>query len=100
MTPTTVLVRQAIKNISEWTCGTRPKVIPVRAIVSPSAGDQRCVRFEVTVPFEYELEVYAFLRQRLQIAPPAAGLPLLLSGEQACALIEAAIQEASAKEAV
>ena len=96
MALTTVSVRLAIKRIAELTCGTRPKVVPVRITSGPAGRALHGYNFAVAVPFEYRLEIYAFLEDRLKLQTPGDGRALILTREEASAVVELALSSGTA----
>ena len=79
---TSVTVRLALKKLAKITCGFAPS--SVRVSVVP-AGDQRV--YVTSVPFEFRSEIYQYLAQHTSIRIPVNGDPLVLTGEEAKALV-------------
>jgi hypothetical protein len=88
MPVTTVSIRIALKRIAEITCGMSPRVIPVAVHGSPP---QRV--FVASIPFEYKSEVCAYLAEHLGIEHSVDGYPLVLTLQQASALLELPLKE-------
>ena len=88
MTPTTVSVRLAIKKIAQITCGVRPKAVPVAIAV-----DSTDPVFLVSIPFEYEVEVYFYLAVHLGFGHPINGKPLTLTRAEASAIVELVLKQ-------
>ena len=87
MAVTTVSIRLALRKIAEITCGMSPKVISVTAL-----GDPTHRVFAASVPLEYHAEVCSYLAKLVGIHVPVTGAPLLLTSEQASAVVELALQ--------
>jgi len=79
---TSVTVRLALKKLAEITCGIAPT--SVRVSVVP-AGAHRV--YVTSVPFEFRSEVYQYLAEHTSIRVPVNGDPLVLTGEEAMALV-------------
>jgi len=79
---TSVTVRLALKKLAELTCGIAPT--SVRVSVVP-AGAHRV--YVTSIPFEFRAEVYQYLAEHTCIRVPVNGDPLVLTGEEAMALI-------------
>jgi hypothetical protein len=79
---TSVTVRLALKKLAEITCGIAPT--SVRVSVVP-AGAHRV--YVTSVPFEFRSEVYQYLAEHTSIRIPVNGDPLVLTGEEALALV-------------
>ena len=79
---TSVTVRLALKKLAEITCGIAPT--SVRVSVVP-AGAHRV--YVTSVPFEFRSEVYQYLAEHTSIRIPVNGDPLILTGEEAMALV-------------
>ena len=79
---TSVTVRLALKKLAEITCGIAPT--SVRVSVVP-AGAHRV--YVTSVPFEFRSEVYQYLAEHTSIRIPVNGDPLVLTGEEAMALV-------------
>jgi hypothetical protein len=79
---TSVTVRLALKKLAEMTCGIAPT--SVRVSVVP-AGAHRV--YVTSIPFEFRAEVYQYLAEHTSIRIPVNGDPLVLTGQEAMALI-------------
>ena len=79
---TSVTVRLALKKLAEITCGIAPT--SVRVSVVP-AGAHRV--YVTSVPFEFRSEVYQYLAEHTSIRIPVNGDPLVLTAEEAMALV-------------
>jgi len=79
---TSVTVRLALKKLAEITCGIAPT--SVRVSVVP-AGAHRV--YVTSVPFEFRSEVYQYLAEHTSIRIPVNDDPLILTGEEAMALV-------------
>jgi hypothetical protein len=79
---TSVTVRLALKKLAEITCGIAPA--SVRVSVVP-AGAHRV--YVTSVPFEFRSEVYQYLAEHTSIRIPINGDPLVLTGDEAMALV-------------
>jgi hypothetical protein len=79
---TSVTVRLALKKLAEITCGIAPT--SVRVSVVP-AGAHRV--YVTSVPFEFRSEVYQYLAEHTSIRIPVNGDPLILTGDEAMALV-------------
>ena len=79
---TSVTVRLALKKLAEITCGIAPT--SVRVSVVP-AGAHRV--YVTSVPFEFRSEVYQYLAEHTSIRIPINGDPLVLTGDEAMALV-------------
>jgi len=79
---TSVTVRLALKKLAEITCGIAPS--SVRVSVVP-AGAHRV--YVTSVPLEFRSEVYQYLAEHTSIRVPINGDPLVLTGDEAMALI-------------
>jgi hypothetical protein len=79
---TSVTVRLALKKLAEITCGIAPT--SVRVSVVPTGAHRVYV---TSVPFEFRSEVYQYLAEHTSIRIPVNGDPLVLTGEEAMALV-------------
>src|SRR4051794_18468869 len=79
---TTVSIRLALRKLAEMTCGTAPSLIRVTARVE---GSQRI--YSAAIPWEYRDEVCSLLRERLDTEPHMQGSLLILTEEQAGAVL-------------
>jgi hypothetical protein len=79
---TTVSIHLALRRFSEITCGTTPSLIRVTARLEGSRRVYRAV-----IPKEYRDEVCAFLRRRLDSRIHLDDSFLILTEEQAEALL-------------
>lgn len=86
MLVTTVSIRLALKKIAEITCGTSPKVIHVKAL-----GDPMHRVFAASIPWEYRLEIHAYLAQHLSMSTEDDAL--IMTSEQAAAVVELALKD-------
>ncbi|HTS55277.1 MAG TPA: hypothetical protein VMH26_18560 [Burkholderiales bacterium] len=84
-TVTSVTVRMALKKLAEITCGFAPS--SVRVSVVPSGAHRVYV---TSIPFEFRAEVYHYLAEHTSIRVPVNGDPLVLSGDEATALVNLA----------
>jgi hypothetical protein len=84
-TVTTVSLRLAVRRLAEISCGTAPT--SVRVAVMPSGADRT---YAVLIPFEYRAEVHHYLAEHTSVPIPADGGALVLSSDQALALIDLA----------
>jgi hypothetical protein len=82
---TSVSLRLALERLAEIRCGTAPSSI--RVAVVPCGTDRTYV---VPIPFEYRTEVYQFLVDSTDVSPPLDGGPLILSPDQASAIVHLA----------
>jgi hypothetical protein len=94
MAVTTVSIRLALKKIAEITCGMSPRVIPVTAL-----GDPVHRVFAVSIPFEYKAEVCLYLTAHLGLPHAVDGGPLLLTAQQASAVVELAFSRGVSRSA-
>jgi|SRR5689334_22187220 hypothetical protein len=88
MTPAKWSIRLTIKKIAEETCGIRPKAIPVT-----SSGGGRDTIFSVSIPFEYNVEVYSYLAQHLGIRRVIDSKDLTLTVQEACAIVRFVLKD-------
>jgi hypothetical protein len=85
LTVTSVTVRMALKKLAEITCGIAPT--SVRVSVVPSGAHRVYV---TSIPFEFRAEVYQYLAEHTSIRIPVNGDPLVLTGDEATALVNLA----------
>ena len=79
---TTVSIRLALRKLAEITCGIAPSLIRVTARREDSGRV-----YSVAIPWEYRDEVFAFLRQQLDFEIHIDGSLLVLTEEQARAVL-------------
>ena len=79
---TSVTVRLALKKLAEITCGFAPSTVRVSVV---PAGAHRV--YVTSVPFEFRSEVYQYLAEHTSIRIPINGDPLVLTGDEAMALV-------------
>ena len=72
----------ALKKIADITCGTRPAAIPVK-VIDPWNGF-----VTVSLPSECELPVFSYLAKHIGMDQPKRAHPLVLTSNQAVALVE------------
>ncbi len=95
MAVTTVSIRLAMKKIATITCGMSPRVLPVAVIPVATFRSPTDRLFAVSVPFEYRSEVYSYLAEHLTFHPVMERGNLLLTSEQAAAVVQLAEGTAS-----
>jgi hypothetical protein len=95
MAVTTVSIRLAIKKIATITCGMSARVIPVAVIPVGRPTDRL---FAVAIPFEYRSEVYSYLAEHLPSHPVMERGNLVLTSEQAAAVVQLAEVTVSTQE--
>jgi hypothetical protein len=76
----------AMKKIADITCGTRPDAIQIKVI------DPWNHVFTVSLPSEYQAPIYSYLARHIDLQQPKAGQPLLLTGQEAAALLQLALK--------
>src|SRR5689334_12762106 len=79
---TTAAVRLALRKLAEVTCGTAPSLIRITARVE----DSRRI-YSASIPWEYRDEVCWFLRQQLGFEIPLQESVLVMTEEQAGAVV-------------
>jgi hypothetical protein len=79
---TTLSIRLALRKLCEFTCGTSPSLIRVTAHIE----DSRRI-YSASIPWEYRDEVCSCLRERLDIEIRIQGSQLILTEEQAGAVL-------------
>jgi hypothetical protein len=79
---TTVSIRLALRKLADVTCGTAPRMIRVTARLE----DSRRI-YSAAIPWEYRDEVCSVLRQQLGFDIPVQGSVLVLTEEQAGAVV-------------
>jgi hypothetical protein len=79
---TTVSIRLALRKLAEITCGTAAPLIRVTARVE---GSRRI--YSAAIAWEYRDEVCSLLRERLDTELPLQGSLLLLTEDQAGAVL-------------
>ena len=82
---TTTSIQFALKKIAHLTCGSAPRLVPVVALGHPTA-----LRFATCIPTEYRSHVYSYLAECLALPTLTEGQPLVLSRDQASAVISLA----------
>jgi hypothetical protein len=80
---TVALLRVALAKIAETAYGSVPDVIPVVVI-----GDQADRHFAVSIPAQCRDSVYAYIAARLSVAVDFSNEPLMLSSQQAAAVVQ------------
>ena len=88
-------LREAFEIISAAACGATPALIRV---VVPTTQEPRT--FIVALPSECRASVYAYLADRIDLAIPVAGEPLILTAVEAAAVLRLAIEVTAVKDAV
>jgi|SRR3954462_10749953 len=83
---TTLAIRLALRKLAEITCGTAPTLIRVTARVE----DSRRI-YSAAIPWEYRDEVRSFLRQQLGSEIPVQSAVIVLTEEQAGAVVALAL---------
>jgi hypothetical protein len=83
---TTVSIRLALRKLAEVTCGTAPSLIRVTARVAQSGRI-----YSAAIPWEYRDEVCKFLRQQLGSEIPVQTAVIVLTEEQARAVVALAM---------
>ena|SRR5215510_13930153 len=78
-------IRFALRKIAEITCDTAPSLIRVSARLENSRRTHGAA-----IPWEYRAEICAFLRQKLGFELRMDGSVLILTEEQARAVLELA----------
>ena len=81
MTVSSLSICLAFKKIADITCGTRPEAVHIRMI------DPLDRILSVSLPPEYQSEVFSYLNEHLGIEKPRRGQPLLLTSNQASAVV-------------
>jgi hypothetical protein len=76
-----------MKKIATITCGMSPRAVPVAVI---PAGNPMSQLFAVAIPFEYRSEVFMYLKEHLTFHPVMERENLLLTSEQAAAVVQLA----------
>jgi hypothetical protein len=79
---TTVSIRLALRKLAEVACGTAPTLIRVTARVEDSKRI-----YSAAIPWEYRDEVCWFLRQQLGFDIPVQDSVLVLTEDQAGAVV-------------
>jgi hypothetical protein len=79
---TTVSIRLALRKLAEVACGTAPTLIRVTARVEDSKRI-----YSAAIPWEYRDEVCSFLRQQLGFDIPVQDSVLVLTEDQAGAVV-------------
>ena len=83
---TRLSIRLALRKLAEVACGTAPSLIRVTACVEDSGRV-----YSVSIPWEYRDEVCSFLRQQRGFEIPMQGSVLVLTEEQARAVVALAM---------
>jgi hypothetical protein len=83
---TTVSIRLALCKLAEVTCGTAPSLIRVTARVAQSGRI-----YSAAIPWEYRDEVCSLLRQQLGFEIGVQGAAIILTEEQADAVLALAM---------
>jgi hypothetical protein len=79
---TTLSIRLALRKLCEITCGTSPSLMRVSARVQYSRQI-----YSAAIPWEYRDEVCSFLRERVDTEISIQGSQLILTEEQAGAVL-------------
>ena len=87
MTVSSLSICLALKKIADITCGTRPEAIHIKVI------DPWNEVLTVSLPSEYELPIFSYLAQHIGIRQPKQAQPLLLTSNEAQALVELALRQ-------
>jgi hypothetical protein len=82
---TTTSIQFALRKIAHLTCGSAPRLVPVVALGHPTT-----LRFATCIPSEYRSQVYAYLAECLALPTLTEYQALVLSADQASALISLA----------
>jgi len=83
---TTVSIRLALRKLAEATCGTAPSLIRVTARVAQSGRI-----YSAAIPWEYREEMCSYLRQQLGCEIRVHGAAIVLTEEQASAVVALAL---------
>ena len=83
---TAVSIRLALRKLAEVTCGTTPSLIRVTARIAQSGRI-----YSAAIPWEYRDEVCTFLRQQLGSEIPVQTAVIVLTEEQARAVVALAM---------
>lgn len=94
MTVSSLSICLAFKKIADITCGTRPEAVHIRMI------DPLDRILSVSLSPEYQSEVFTYLSQYLGIEKPRRGQPLLLTLNQASAIVTLALRAMKPKQGV
>jgi hypothetical protein len=94
MTVSSLSICLAFKKIADFTCGTRPEIIQIKRI------DPLDRILSVSLPAEYQSEVFSYLNQHIGIQKPRQGQPLLLTSNQASAVVALALKAMNPKQGV
>ena len=82
---TTPAIQLALKKIAHLACGTAPNAVSVVAFKHSTT-----LLFAVAVPSQYRSHVYSYLAKRLDLRHLTTHEPLIMSLEQASAVISLA----------
>jgi hypothetical protein len=82
MTVSSLSICLALKKIADITCGMRPAAIHVKVIDTWNGV------VTVSLPSEFELPVSSYLAQHIGIEQPKKAHPLVLTSQQARALVD------------
>jgi hypothetical protein len=93
MTVSSLSICLALKKIADLTCGTRPEAVHIKVL------DPWHRLFAVSLPPEYQSPVFSYLAQHICIQQPKQGQPVLLTCDQAAALVEFALRRTHPLEA-
>jgi hypothetical protein len=86
MSISSLSISLAMKKIAAITCGTRPDAIQTKVI------DPWNHVFTVSLPSEYHAPIYSYLARHIALQQPKTGQPLLLTGQEAAAILELALK--------
>jgi hypothetical protein len=84
MTVSSLSICLALKKIADITCGKRPEAIHIKVL------DPWNRVLTVSLPSEYERPIFSYLAQHIGIRAPKPSQPLLLTSNEAVALVELA----------
>jgi hypothetical protein len=93
MTVSSLSICLALKKIADITCGKRPEAIHIKVL------DPWNAVLTVSLPSEYESPIFSYLAQHIGMQAPKPAQPLLLTSNQAVALVELARRTPCAPEA-
>ena len=92
---TTTSIQFALRKIAHLTCGSAPRLVPVVAL-----GHRTTLRFAACIPSEYRSHVYAYLAECLALPTLTEHQALVLSADQASALISLAATPSGFREGI
>ena len=93
MTVSSLSICLAFKKIADITCGARPETVHIRMI------DPLDRILSVSLPPEYQSEVFSYVSQHIGIQNPRPGQPLLLTSNQASAVVALALNPLASRSA-